>query len=231
MKHTGKNIVERIAYMVEEFGLIDKVFSVTLDNASSNAKAMDTLTPMFAGYLGSNPSPEPLDLNKRKYSLVHQRCACHIINLIIKSGFKRFEPYIEDFRTAINFLNSSNQRTAIFKNYYTTKGVRSKKFGLDMDVRWNATYLMLKHWVPYKDVFSVFINANYCSTLLIARHWYIAKKILEFLEIFYESTVVLSGVYYPTSPLILHHLLDIASHLHASEKDQNLIAFVYPYEA
>ena len=50
---------------------------------------------------------------------------------------------------------------------------------------------------------------------------------MEFLEIFYESIVVLSGVYYPTSPLILHHLLDIASHLHASEKDQNLIVVVY----
>ena len=87
---------------------------------------------------------------------------------------------------------------------------------------------MLKHLVPYKHVFSVFINFNYGSELLSARHWYIAEKILEFLKIFYESTVVLSGVYYPTSPLILHHLLEIASHLHASEKDQNLIAVVYP---
>jgi hypothetical protein len=119
----------------------------------------------------------------------------------------------------------------MFKNYYTNKGVRPIKFGLDMDVRWSATYLMHKHLVPYMDVFSVFINANYCSTLLTARHWYIAEKILEFLKIFYESTIVLFSVYYPTSPLILHHLLDIASHLHASEKDQNLIAFVYLYEA
>jgi hypothetical protein len=95
-----------------------------------------------------------------------------------------------------------------------------------MDVRWNGIYLMLKQLIPYKDVFSVFINANYCSTLLTVRHWYIAEKILEFLEIFYKSTIVLSSVYHPTSPLILHHLLDIASHLHASEKDQNLIAVI-----
>ena len=30
--------------MVEEFGLIDKIFAITLDNPSSNANAMDTLT-------------------------------------------------------------------------------------------------------------------------------------------------------------------------------------------
>jgi len=114
-----ENIAERVACVVEEFGLIDKVFSVTLDNASSNAKAMETLTPMFAGYLGPDPTPEPVDPSKRKYSLVHQRCACHIINLIVKSGLKRLKPYTEDFRTAINFLNSSNQRIAMFKNYCT----------------------------------------------------------------------------------------------------------------
>ena len=103
MKYTGENTVERVARVVEEFCLIDKVFSVALDNASSNIKSMKTLTPMFAGYLGPDPTPEPVDPSKRKYSLVHQRCACHIINLIIKSGLKRFKPYTEDFRTAINF--------------------------------------------------------------------------------------------------------------------------------
>ena len=71
MKHTGEKIAEKIACVVEEFGLIDKVFSVTPDNASSNAKAMDTLIPMLAGYLGCDPSPEPVNPNQRKCSLVH----------------------------------------------------------------------------------------------------------------------------------------------------------------
>jgi hypothetical protein len=74
----------------------------------------------------------------------------------------------------------------------------------------------------------VFINSNYNSTLLTNRHWYVARKILEFLEIFYEFTVVLFGVYYPTSPLVLHHLLEIVTHLHEAEKDSNLISVVYP---
>jgi hypothetical protein len=81
VKHSGENITERVAAMVEEFGLIDKIFAVTLDNASFNAKAIKILTLMFAGYLGSDPVLEHDDPNQRKYSLVHQRCACHIILL------------------------------------------------------------------------------------------------------------------------------------------------------
>ena len=227
VKHSGENISASIASVVEEYGLVDKIFSITLDNASSNAKAMETLTPMFAGYLGCDPAP---DDPAPGYSLVHQRCACHIINLIVKSGLKRIKPYIEDFRTAINFLNSSNQRIAMFRNYCEAKGMRPRKFGLDMDVRWNATYLMLKHLVPYSEVFSVFINSNYGSALLSPAHWHVAGKILEFLEVFYDSTVTLSGVYYPTSPLVLHHVLEIATHLHACERDVNLRPFVYPMQ-
>ena len=97
-----------------------------------------------------------------------------------------------------------------------------------MDVRWNSTYLMLKHLLPYKNVFSVFINSYYGSQLLTTNLWYFAEKLLEFLELFYDSTIVLSGVYYPTSPLVLYHILEIASHLHACEKDQNMRAIVYP---
>jgi hypothetical protein len=186
--------------------------SVTLDNASVNTKAMETLSPMLAGYLGYESAPTNEDPIHVKYNLLHQRCACHIINLIVKSGLKRMNSYTEDFRTAINFFNSSNQRIVMFKNYCIVKGVRPRKFSLDMDVRWNATYLMLKHLLPYKDVFSMFINSNYGSILLTVRHWYVAMKILEFLKIFYDSIVTLSVIYYPTSPLALHHLLEIITH-------------------
>jgi hypothetical protein len=30
-----------------------------------------------------------------------------------------------------------------------------------MDVRQNSTYLMLKHLLPYKEIFFTFIGANY----------------------------------------------------------------------
>jgi hypothetical protein len=51
-------------------------------------------------------------------------------------------------------------------------------------------------------------------------------KKLSFLELFYESTLQLSGVYYPTAPLMLHHLIDIASHLNQYETDPLLRTIV-----
>ena len=51
---------------------------------------------------------------------------------------------------------------------------------------------------------------------------------MEFLELFYDSTVVLSGVYYPTNPLVLHYILEIASHLHAAERYHNFRNIVAP---
>jgi hypothetical protein len=155
--------------------------------------------------------------------------------LIVKSGLKRLKPYIEAFRTAISFLNSSNQCIAAYKSYCIAMGVRPRKFGLDIDVRWNSTYLMLKHLIPYKNTFSVFMDTHYKQVmgqaLLTDDHWYVAEKILSFLELFYECTLELSGVYYPTTPLMLHHLIDIASHLNQYENDPLLRHTILPMKA
>jgi hypothetical protein len=219
--HSGSNIAERIGFVLDEWKLTDKIFSFTLDNASANANAMTSLTPKFSGYIGS--------------VFLHQRCACHIINLIVKSGLKRLKPYLEAFRTAISFLNSSNQRIAAYKSYCIAMGVRPRKFGLDMDVRWNSTYLMLKHLLPYKSTFSVFIHTHYKQamgqTLLTEDHWYVAETLLSFLELFYESTVEMSGVYYPTAPIMLHHIIEIATHLNKYENDPLLMESILPMKA
>src|SRR5664279_6223597 len=48
----------------------------------------------------------------------------------------------------------------------------------------------------------------------------------KFLGIFYDSTIQLSGVYYPTSHLMVHHILEIASHLKHYENDPDLLTSV-----
>jgi hypothetical protein len=47
VSHSGVNIVECVEDVVTEFGLKDKIFSITLDNVVSNAFAMAKLIPKF----------------------------------------------------------------------------------------------------------------------------------------------------------------------------------------
>jgi len=219
VSHNGDNIAEHVHAMLEEYGLTEKVISVILDNASANTSAMTILTPKISGYIGN--------------IFLHQRCACHIINLIVKSGLKRLSPYLDAFRTAISFLNSSNQHIAAYKSYCIAVNQRPRKFGLDMNVRWNSTYHMLNHLVPHKSSFSVFIQTHYPTgegepMLLTESHWYVAEHILSFLELFYDSTIALSALYDPTSALILHHIIEIAAHLNNFENDNLLRSVVVP---
>ena len=98
VSHTGENIAERIREVINEFNLADKIFAVTLDNASANSRAIEILQPLFCVYAQS--------------FLLHQRCACHIINLIVKTGMKRVGDHIDAVRQAIAWLTASNPRIA-----------------------------------------------------------------------------------------------------------------------
>jgi len=90
--------------------VLEKVFAVTLDNASSNVSAMRMLRPILSKYLGLEvPAEDPRHPESAVTTMFsHQRCACHIINLIVKEALDFLKPLIEVFRTAISFLNSSN---------------------------------------------------------------------------------------------------------------------------
>lgn len=197
---------------MSEFGLTDKIFAVTLDNASSNTTAMESLSPLFSVYAAS--------------FLMHQRCACHIINLIAKCAMKICKKEIEILRTAISFLGNSTQRISSYKRYCIAIEQTPHKYNLDMPVRWNSTYMMLKAVIRDEVTFSGWINANMGREHLSDDTWAVAKALCKFLELFYDATITLSGVYYPTSPLMMHTLLDIATHLQAFEKDRLLMPMV-----
>jgi hypothetical protein len=220
--HTGANIADRILQVISEYGMTSKVFYITLDNAFANACALTQLVPRLVTYVTCSLTA---------FGFLYQRCACHIINLIDKCGLKHIKEKLEDFCRAISWLNSSNQRITSFKSFCIAHGVRPRKFGLDMDVRWNSTYLMLKHLVSYTNTFSVYISAN-CQaageSLLTEDHRYVAEHILNFLGLFYLTTVSLSGVYYPTSPLMMHAIIEIADHLNQYENDDKLREVVVP---
>jgi hypothetical protein len=117
--HTSINIVEHIMQVISEYSMSSKVFSIAVDNASANACAMTELVAHLVPYVSCSLIAA---------SLMHQHCACHIINLIVKYGLKHIKDQLEDFCRAISWLNSSNQHIATFNSFCITHGVCLCKF-------------------------------------------------------------------------------------------------------
>ena len=99
--HYGDNIAECVSAILDEYGLTAKVFSVTLDSASSNNKAIETLAPELSSYVGTIDSLLPKVSGYVGTIFLHQRCACHIIDLMVKSALDVIKHYLDDICSTV----------------------------------------------------------------------------------------------------------------------------------
>ena len=174
------------------YGIKEKVLSITFDNAAISL-FKQTLKPHYGG------------------SFFHQRCACHIINLVVQDGMKQFEVYLDNVRAALSFISSSGTRMQEFVQNIQWFGMTPKWLPTIVPNRWNAAYLMLEVALSYKDMVTTYYNGRNADRLLTEADWQICQCFYYFLKVFYDATVTLSGVYYPTSHHALHKLYDIAN--------------------
>ena len=82
--HNAQHIFESIMGVFDMYNMKEKVMSITFDNASANNAAITlfktTLRPPFGG------------------KNFHQKCACHIINLVVQDGIHQFALNIDKIR-------------------------------------------------------------------------------------------------------------------------------------
>ena len=88
--HTGSRIGTTILEKLREYKLENKIISITLDNASNNNVAVDLLKQSIQ-----------FDLNG---DLFHNRCACHIINLIVQVGVKSIRDDLESIKWIVGYI-------------------------------------------------------------------------------------------------------------------------------
>jgi hypothetical protein len=141
--HSGEAIAKHILEVVPDFNMEGKILSITLDNALANTTAIQILTPKLQSFINGY--------------IIHQRCVCHIINLVVQDGIIVINKYLDNIRAAIRFMTSTPQMICKFAEYCKAQGEKPKKFGLDMKIRWNSTYLMLKKLEGYEDLITVFV--------------------------------------------------------------------------
>ena len=203
---------------------IENVFTITVDNASSN----DTMV----GYLKKRLNNWNGTMLHGKY--LHMRCIAHIVNLIVNDGIKELGSSVARVRSAVKYVRSSPSRLQKFKNCVEIEKIEwSKTLCLDVPTRWNSTYLMLHTACKYERAFERYcdedpffrnqvLSGNENNELPSEDDWTNARRLCIFLEKFYELTLRVSGSLYVTSNSFLHEISNVACELIDQQESENL---------
>ncbi|XP_027192727.1 zinc finger BED domain-containing protein RICESLEEPER 2-like [Cicer arietinum] len=157
--HNGIALEATLFDCLKQWGIDKKVFSITLDNASSNDNMQDHLKKHLC--VQSNL------LCDGEY--FHVRCSVHILNLIVQEGLKVANEALKKIRESVKYIKGSDGRMIKFKDCVNDAGI-SLTGGLRLDVstRWNSTYLMLESALKYRKAFEFFqvadMNYKHCPS-------------------------------------------------------------------
>ena len=198
MDHKGQTISNVLLECLADWGL-ERLFCITVDNATANTSALKRFHEVF-----STISPDALVLDG---NFLHMRCAAHIINLIAKEGLTDLSENVLAIRNAVQYVRSSPTRLNAFDQRVTTGKMTRGSLPLDVKTRWNSNFLMLSRALQFKAAFDrmeaedrlyndyfleVDNGAKRCGPPE-AWDWKAVEKLIRFLVIFYNSTLVVSA--------------------------------------
>ncbi|XP_031101973.1 zinc finger BED domain-containing protein RICESLEEPER 2-like [Ipomoea triloba] len=207
--HKGEDIGKAIEKCLRDWGL-DNVFTITVDNASSNDVATGYLRKKF-----NNLGSSILD-----GKFLHMRCIAHIVNLVVNDALKENNESICRVRGAVRYVRQSPSRLQKFKECIQMEKIQSKALlSLDVCTRWNSTYLMLDSAQKFERAFERFeeLDPHYGHDLLnsegIPDHddWENVRRLCMFLGHFYDPTVKVSGSLYVTSNTYFPEICEVYS--------------------
>jgi len=195
--HTGANLFHLLKKVIVHYQLTGKIFSMSFDNASNNTNAVPRLKLLL------NPIMDG--------KFFHTRCVAHVINLAVQDGLRVIEPIRIEFKEMIkSIFCQNNKRLNAYRKY--CKSVNKLYLGpnLDCPTRWNSTWMMMHSALRQKETLQMFhdglADRKKVPSKFSDEKWNIIAKLTDLLEVFKTATTLLSGIYYPTSPLVLNQV-------------------------
>ncbi|KAM3204385.1 hypothetical protein P3L10_027794 [Capsicum annuum] len=211
-------MANEISKCLRDWG-IDKIFTITVDNASLNDVTVKELANIF--------TKQGTNFMNREH--LHVRCMAHIINLIVQDSLKLTGVSIEKVRKIVKYIRQSPARCKRFQEYCEDVDINIKKsLCLDVSTRWNSTYLMLNRTVKCENGLMSYvypdIGLSHCLRFVedeegivvdafSSDDWDHVNKITNFLQIFYDLTKEVSGSLYVTSNLHFLKIYEVSCYL------------------
>ncbi|XP_042405095.1 zinc finger BED domain-containing protein RICESLEEPER 3-like [Zingiber officinale] len=169
---------------MKEWGIENKVFTIIVDNASSNDLAIRYMKDTI----------QRSRTLACKGNLFHIRCCAHILNLCIQDGLREIEDIIGKIRKSIEYVNSSEARRVQFAECVQQLQLKDKKLIHDCKTRWNSTFEMLSCALKFKEAFKIFKERDpFYGCCPQEGEWNKAQKICSLLEAFWTATHIISA--------------------------------------
>ncbi|KAL7082188.1 hypothetical protein ACP275_14G084000 [Erythranthe tilingii] len=202
--HTGEVLSNVLMDCLLEWNIDQKLSTLMVDNCTTN----DAMVRLLSDKLQTTS----LVLHG---SLLHMRCAAHILNLIVQDGLVVIKDCIEKIRDSVCYWTGSTKRRQKFEEVARQVRVScTKELILDVKTRWNSTFLMLSTALIYKDVFFRLKQRDSSYSCMPSEdEWTLAKQICEKLELFYKVTEIFSGTSYPTANVYFSKICQIKIHI------------------
>jgi hypothetical protein len=145
--HTAGLITSKLLQILGEFNINNNILALTTDNGSN----------MIA--CGSQLAVE-LDQEFDNMTFTHYRCAAHIINLAVKAGMNHIGSEIKKLRQFVVKVKNSPLLLDKLSEICTLKKVKFLKPILDIDTRWNSTFLMISRQILMQSVSELLTTTN-----------------------------------------------------------------------
>jgi hypothetical protein len=146
--HTAALITSKILSILDEFKINDKVIALITDNGSNMIACGNQLA------IG-------LEREFHNFMFSHYRCAAHIINLAVKAGMVFVGDEIKKLRQFVIKLKNSPVLLNEFSDICQIKKTKFLKPILDIDTRWNSTYLMISRQILMQSISEKLIQTNF----------------------------------------------------------------------
>ncbi|KAL4586566.1 hypothetical protein LXL04_011203 [Taraxacum kok-saghyz] len=212
--HKGDTIGKAIETCLRGWG-IEKVFAITVDNASSNNVAIAHIKKRLQIWKTTVCDGD----------FLHMRCSAHILNLVVGDGLKELNDSIVAVRNAVRYVRASPERLGRFqRSVNNTCKLEKASVCLDVATRWNSTYFMLDRAIKYSDAFKLleeddefymqyFIekdrNGRSITGPPTSNDWENCAIFCRFLKLFYEATLKFSASLFVTANSYFHEICTI----------------------
>ena len=207
--HTARNIARIIYNILTEYRLVQRVFSISFDNASANTASISDLTTYCRPQIGGK--------------FFHIRCAAHILNLCVQDGLQYISEVVKPIRFILKYLWSHPTVRKEWARFCKQNGAHPKRFPRDVCHRWNSTYEMISESYDYRDLLSSFASQHIPDADVFGETWVIANDVMDVFKVFNDATYTFSHVYKPTSNLFCYTALNIAGALDSGLKVPNIV--------